>query len=78
MLGDFAVGAKEATMIDLGTGLRCAGLILLFLALAAGCASSGASKAQPAPGPSGGIAAPATYSGRLPWPCAECPGTDIT
>ena len=48
------------------------------LALAAGCGSSGTPKRQPAPGSSGGVAAPATYGGRLPWSCAACPGTDIT
>ena len=47
-------------------------------ALAVGCGSSGTPKRQPAPGSSGGVAAPATYGGRLPWPCAACPGTDIT
>jgi copper homeostasis protein (lipoprotein) len=51
---------------------------LCSLALGAGCTSSGAPERQPAPAPSGGVAAPATYSGRLPWPCAGCPGTDIT
>lgn len=49
----------------------------LTLALTVACTSS-APQRPLAPAPSGGIAAPVTYSGGLPWPCAGCPGIHPT
>jgi copper homeostasis protein (lipoprotein) len=54
--------------------------LTLALTLAAGCKSSGVPERRPAVGnaadPSGGIAAPVTYTGAPP--CADCPGIQLT
>jgi copper homeostasis protein (lipoprotein) len=49
---------------------------LFILMLAGGCTSSPKRPASPVP--AGGIVAPVTYSGVLPWPCADCPGIHPT
>jgi heat shock protein HslJ len=41
-------------------------VLVLTLALGVGCASSGTPQRPPGPGPSGDVAAPATYMGQLP------------
>jgi copper homeostasis protein (lipoprotein) len=50
--------------------------LMFMLSLAGGCTSSPKRSASPVP--VGRIAAPVTYTGRLPWPCADCPGIHPT
>jgi copper homeostasis protein (lipoprotein) len=54
-------------------------LVFTFaLTVAAGCASSGVSQRQPAVAGGSRLVAPVTYTRRLRWPCADCPGIHPT
>jgi copper homeostasis protein (lipoprotein) len=45
--------------------------LMFLLAIAGGCASSGVPEQR-------ALHLPVSYANRLPWPCADCPGLEVT